>query len=296
MPEGKVPPSAVWIDGRKAESQTMLTAGVHQVVIKYDQPGRSYVVFSTKKEDEPAVRTPLAMKWFDRESVLRYSPRSEQETEQWFRFVSPPGLVGLAFPSSIRDCTVFVNGTPCKRLTDSALDYIEIPPAAQSKEASTVAIRVQNTPWGISDGAVFSEPIKLRCEKGTISLGDWSTKGVLETYSGGAWYRKTIHIDGEELDRLKAEQGRMNLDLGDVTASCEVRVNGKLAAVLTTAPWCCDITPLLTPGDNEIAVLVMNTLANHYRTIPSSYRGNPRSGLIGPVQLRKTSIAIIRWL
>jgi hypothetical protein len=33
----------------------------------------------------------------------------------------------------------------------------------------------------------------------------------------------------------------------------------------------------------------MSTLANHYQTIPSQYRGDPKAGLIGPVRLLKES-------
>jgi hypothetical protein len=66
-------------------------------------------------------------------------------------------------------------------------------------------------------------------------------------------------------------------------------VNGSLAAVLTTSPWRCDITKLVVPNENVIEILVMSTLANHYQTIPSQYRGNPKAGLIGTVQLLKES-------
>jgi len=40
-------------------------------------------------------------------------------------------------------------------------------------------------------------------------------------------------------------------------------------------------------ADNRVVieVLVFNTLANHYQTIPSRYRGDPVSGLIGPVKI-----------
>jgi hypothetical protein len=31
--------------------------------------------------------------------------------------------------------------------------------------------------------------------------------------------------------------------------------------------------------------LVFNTLANHYQTIPTRYRGSTKSGLLGPVRL-----------
>jgi hypothetical protein len=38
-------------------------------------------------------------------------------------------------------------------------------------------------------------------------------------------------------------------------------------------------------GENRIAILVCNTLANHYATVPTHYRGNPTSGLLGPVTI-----------
>jgi hypothetical protein len=144
-----------------------------------------------------------------------------------------------------------------------------------------------DVPWGFNDGGVFTEPVFLRCEKGTSLLGDWSKLGVLETYSGGIRYRKTIHFDENELKELKSENERYILELGQVIASCEVRVNGSLAAVLTSGPWQCDITKLIVPHENVIEILVMSTLANHYQTIPSQYRGDPKAGLIGPVRLRK---------
>ena len=50
-------------------------------------------------------------------------------------------------------------------------------------------------------------------------------------------------------------------------------------------PWHFDVTGLLKPGDNRLDVLVYSTLANHYQTIPSRYRGNPEAGLFGPVTL-----------
>jgi hypothetical protein len=48
-------------------------------------------------------------------------------------------------------------------------------------------------------------------------------------------------------------------------------------------PWTLDITPFVKSGANRIEVLVCNTLANHYTTVPTRYRGSTISGLIGPV-------------
>ena len=75
------------------------------------------------------------------------------------------------------------------------------------------------------------------------------------------------------------------LNLGDIVATCEVKVNGVSAGILLSSPYQLEITQLLKPGKNEIEVLVYSTLANHYQTIPTPYRGDPKAGLIGPVSL-----------
>lgn len=289
---GTVVPQAVWVDGKKVDSQIELAAGSHTVLIRYDKPGRSHVVFSTACEAEAERRTPLSMKWFDRKSVLRYRPEGLLDfEEQWFRFVSPPGLAEIALKPTGRG-TVFVNGKKIADWTknDETISRFEIPETARRSEPSVVAIRVADVPPGMLDGAVFDDPVFLRCEKGTIRPGDWSKQGVLETFSGGMWYRKAISIDATELESLKERNGRFVLDLGRVSASCEVRVNGSLAAVLTTSPWRCDITKQLKSGDNRIEILVMSTMSNHYQTIPSQYRGKPEAGLIGPVRLCKEEV------
>ena len=74
-----------------------------------------------------------------------------------------------------------------------------------------------------------------------------------------------------------------------MVATAEVIINGKKAGVRVAPPWKLDVSGLLQAGDNEIEVLVCNTLSNHYQTIPSMYRGNPTSGLFGPVKLLRVS-------
>ena len=109
-----------------------------------------------------------------------------------------------------------------------------------------------------------------------MGLGDWSELDGLACYSGGAWYRSEVEVpcaDGAALD------------LGEVAGSAEVLINGQAAGVLVAPPWRLPIGHLLKAGRNRIEVLVCNTLANHYQTIPTRYRGSPRSGLIGPVQV-----------
>lgn len=86
---------------------------------------------------------------------------------------------------------------------------------------------------------------------------------------------------------MTAEQTRAQatLNLGDVVSSAKVIVNGQSAGVRVAPPWKFDLTGLLREGENQLEILVFNTLANHYQTIPTRYRGSPRSGLLGPVTI-----------
>ena len=83
------------------------------------------------------------------------------------------------------------------------------------------------------------------------------------------------------------------LQLGGVAATAEVHVNGKLAGIKIAPPWTVDISKFIKSGENRIEILVYNTLANHYGTIPSSYRGLPISGLIGPVRLESSPLTTL---
>ncbi len=103
--------------------------------------------------------------------------------------------------------------------------------------------------------------------------------GVLNHYSGGVRYRKEVTLGSLQTGELAT------LDLGRVSATAEVFVNGKSVGVRVASPWIFDLTDAVQSGTNTIEVLVYNTLSNHYQTIPSSYRGDPVSGLLGPVRL-----------
>jgi hypothetical protein len=156
-------------------------------------------------------------------------------------------------------------------------------PSAVLPRAAVVALRVVPE-TGAGGAAVFPEPIRLQCGPGLTALGDWSKSGALECYSGGAWYRKTVSLPAELV------RGNITLDLGKVVATAEVRVNGQAAGIRVAPPWRVDISKQIRPGENRIEVLVFNTLANHYTTIPSRYRGDPTSGLLGPVTLETTPV------
>lgn len=141
-----------------------------------------------------------------------------------------------------------------------------------------VSLRIK-PPRGCYGGEAIPEPIQLDCGIGTAALGDWSQSSALECYSGGAWYCRSI-------DLTPAEFGsRVVLDLGAVVATGEVRVNGRTAGIRVAPPWKRDVTKYVKAGENCIEILVYNTLANRYLTVPAKYRGTPKSGLLGPVRL-----------
>jgi hypothetical protein len=147
-------------------------------------------------------------------------------------------------------------------------------------KASVIALRIIPETPGITGGSLIPEPVMIETDgRGVMPVGDWSTFGILNNYSGGVRY--ATHLKMDALDA----GNRAVMDLGHVAGTAEIFVNGQSAGVRVAAPWKQDVTPYLKKGDNLIEVLVYNTLANHYQTIPSRYRGNPVSGLTGPVKM-----------
>jgi len=92
-------------------------------------------------------------------------------------------------------------------------------------------------------------------------------------------YRKSFYLNPDEI------QSRLIIDLGHLVSSAELTVNGKSAGIKVSPPWNFNISNLVKSGENTIEILVYNTLANNYTSVPTRYRGKIVSGLIGPVKL-----------
>ncbi len=270
-------PASLFIGGSRVEDLQQavpLRAGINPILIRYDRAGRGYFVL---KRDGvvsgPLRRTPLSMGWFDDPSVIRFDIYAGAGPAEWFRFTAPPGLRAMTVTAR-GSVEAWADGQPMRAAGQGRFEATSPLPRAAS-----VALRVLPE-TGFCGAAVFPEPVRLECGAGITELGDWSKTGALECYSGGAWYRTTIQLTPQQAD------GQTTLDLGSVVATAEVRVNGRVAGVRVAPPWTVDITALVQPGENRIEVLVFNTLANHYLTIPTRYRGELTSGLLGPVILR----------
>ncbi|QNK57941.1 glycosyl hydrolase [Paenibacillus sp. PAMC21692] len=285
---GGMVPSRIWLNGRLIEpeaGQWPAVAGVNRLLLRYDAVGRGHVIVALPEAlSESCEPLPLAMSWYNKPGLLPYDIFPEREDPAgWYRFTAPPALEAMEVTAH-GEIKAWVDGNEWPILSatireDGATVY-RLASDSSCLESSAVAIRVVYDKSAYA-GAALPEPIRLDCGRGLLALGDWSDIDGLMCYSGGGIYRKGVNWSLPE----NPVDCRVLLDLGDVASSAEIRVNGGIAGTLTAPPWRKDISRWLRRGDNEIEIRVYNTLANHYVTIPTRYRGDLTSGLLGPVRL-----------
>ncbi len=279
---GGVLPTRVWLDGKpvRPEEIQSLASGRHRLVARYDEAGTCFIVPRVACAPTVESRRPLSSSWFDDPYRLPLDPYvSGEGLVGWYRCSVPPGtrVMRGRVLGSIR---IWVDGAEA-RIRQQGNDWsLEMPTPLTA--VGMVAMRVEQLP-GCRGAAVFPDPIEIESVRGSMACGDWAQVDGLSCYSGSAWYRRDIEL------RWVASESRVLLDLGELVASAELRINGEAAGVRVAAPWVWDITKWARIGTNAIEVLVCNTLSNHYRTIPTRYRGSDRSGLIGPVRVRYES-------
>jgi hypothetical protein len=272
-------PAEVFIDGQRVDDLSQivaLDAGRHTILLHYENGGESHVVLRRADVAKPPQEVPLAMSWFDDPGVLHYDPFVGDRPVEWFRFLSAPGTTSITVPAASREpVRAWIDGREMIDRGDGRFDAPEPVP-----HAATVALRIC-PPSGWCGGAALRDAVKVETTgEGVMAPGDWSKLGILSNYSGGVRYRTTFTLSEDEAG------GTVELGLGRVIATAEVSVNGAGAGVRVAPPWKVDLTGKAKAGENALEVLVYNTLANHYQTIPSQYRGDPESGLLGPVTLR----------
>jgi hypothetical protein len=269
-------PAAVYVNGAPVKDLAQavsLHAGANPVLVRYDRGGRGHFVIRQQDVPVPETRQPLAMRWSGDAGVIPFDVSGGRPSAEWFRFVSAPGTAAIRVPA-VGQVEAWFDGEPMTSVGSGR--FVAKKPAAA---AAVVALRVQPK-TGFSGGAVIPEPIVVETDgKGVMALGDWSQLGILTNYSGGVRYATKFTLTKPEAKE------KTELDLGRVVATAEIHVNGKKVGVRVAPPWRMDVTGYLKRGENKVEVLVYNTLANHYQTSPSPYRGKPISGLLGPVRL-----------
>jgi hypothetical protein len=293
-------PDAVYLNGKITDGKTaMLSRGINHLVVYYrnippttinrntrhpiDLRTRSAVVLFDE-DSRFIARKPVAMKWFGQKGMNTFDVYKGEQKYGYYRFIAPPGLRKI-------ECRVFgeINawlGGKALRVektskeSDEGLSEYTIYLDGNGHDDAEVCIGVKHFP-GYYYGKAFPEPVKLFCGYGTIETGDWAQKGVLNSYSGGLWYRKQIKLTREEISE------NIFLDLGDVVATAEVHINGKKAGICLKKPFRLNIKDFVNEGDNYFEILVYSTLANHYLTIPTprDYKRSYAAGLLGPVKI-----------
>jgi hypothetical protein len=271
-----ITPAAVYLNGSKVadlSSTVALKAGANPTLVRYDHAGRGHFVLRRTDVPVPEKRTELAMRWHDDPGVLPFDIHAGQVPAQWLRFITAPGTAAIRLRAR-GNAQVWIDGKPMAAGDDGRFSVPE-----PVERAAIIAVRAVPEP-GFCGAACIEEPVRVETDgSGVMPLGDWSRVGILNNYSGGVRYHTTADLPEERT------KGKIEIDLGKVVATAEVFINGRSAGVRVAPPWRLDVSGRLKPGVNRIEVLVYNTLANHYQTIPSRYRGSPESGLFGPVRL-----------
>jgi hypothetical protein len=251
-----------------------LKKGANPLLIRYDHAGRGHIVVRRSDMPVPSERQPLSMCWSNDKGVIPFDVAAGKKPAEWFRFVTAPGTNAIQV-KALGKVEAWIDGTPMKAEKDGRFTISNAP-----AKAAVVALRIQPETYGITGGGLIPEPVTVETNgKGEMPLGDWSAFGILNNYSGGVCYATDIQLDAS------TDNNRLFIDLGNVAGTAEVMINGRKAGVKVAPPWKLDITPFLSKDKNHIEVLVYNTLANHYQTIPSRFRGNSVSGLMGPVKI-----------
>ena len=281
---GDVKPSILFVNNLKTDinsKSVSLKKGSNPILMVYDKACETYLVVRNPGIARP-LKQAISMCWYEDYGILPFDCSVKGNSSGLFAFESAPGLVSFSF-SAYGKVTTWIDGVKAEtvggqKMQDGLTSYT-VSLKDKKQASSQVVLRIEYLP-GYGNAAAIPKYFTELCVVGSITLGDWSQIDGLKSYSGGAWYRKTFNLDPADLEN------DLEIDLGDLVSSAELFINGKSAGIRLSPPWTYNITKLTWQGENQIEVLLYNTLANNYTTIPTRYRGEIRSGLIGPVKLQ----------
>jgi hypothetical protein len=109
-------------------------------------------------------------------------------------------------------------------------------------------------PWTVSFDPKWGGP-----EKATFAtLQDWTQRPEdgIRYYSGTAVYRTQFNLPPTAIGQ------RLYLDLGTVKNVARLTLNGRDVGVIWTAPWHVEVTQVVRPGFNDLAIEVANLWPN----------------------------------
>jgi len=164
--------------------------------------------------------------------------------------------------------------------------HLPPPPSIQLNELKQMNIGANG--WTLEAAGNSEKGVGVQIHLNMPNLADWLTVPELRTFSGKATYTAHFSISSDDLRNAN----KIVLNLGEVKDEAEVSVNRADAGQLVVHPFSVDIRRFLHPGENEVAITVVNSLTNYVSAvqIPESPLGTSRfppvsSGLLGPVTL-----------
>lgn len=273
---GSMAPEYLFVDGERIQNlngKIKLEQGIHSLVACYSQAGRTHLLLTRGPVGKQEY--PLSMSWYGQPEILPVDcmMKEQKDMYEWFWFEAPPALEKLEICTK-GETRVWIGEIEAIR-KDTGMDDVKVFCAAQIPEkCCRVFIRISN-PGMRHLGACFLDVVRLHCGEGKMNAGDWGQIDGLRFYSGKAVYTQYVEI-GE-----KARDKKVMLEVDGISASAKVMVNDCCVGTRVSAPWIFDLTPGIKQGKNKISVCVSNTLANHYRSIPSRYSGDAPSGILG---------------
>ena len=274
---GDIKPVRLYVNGQEVTDRdsVILHAGENRIVAGYLECGRTHLVFVRKDAEEQ--KEPLAMRWYHMKGLLTFSPYTseQEEAEGPYRFMAPPSLEKLRFHVHGQVEKVTVDGKEADLKQEG--DEVTVFCVGLAEECAEVKIYL-HPENGFAGGMVFDDIPEIVCGTGWIGAKDLSQIDALKYYSGGMSYAAEFTME-------KKPEKRAWIEMEDLVSCVEVYVNGILAGTCVAPPWRVRVDGLLEEGKNQIEIRVYNTLANHYEYLPTRYKGDLRSGLLGEVRL-----------
>lgn len=257
MESGSVPPEKIWIDHQPAAlGSVTLDAGRHVVLLKYPHAVRTHFLLMKERQVDFLQEMPLAMRWYGNLNVVPYIPQPWNAGKACqLRLIAPPGTRAIVLPGDF----------PAEVLSEGRAwraDGRTLVPETPLDESEQIVLRVPGEK-AILGAALLSEPIRFLCGRGVMDVDAPIETQGLKHYSGGVRYIKTVRVD--ELSRP------VLLRFNALDCSARIWINGCEAGVLVAPPYETEITRHLRVGENQIEVLIHNTLRNHMRTIPTNF-------------------------
>jgi len=168
-----------------------------------------------------------------------------------------------------------VDGAPISATNNRYL----LPPAARQAQLTLTA------PHGGAGAALLQAPLAYQWGDGVAILPASFADLGLGDFAGAVTFTRTLDVNHI--------YGQWVLDLGVVRGTAEVWVNGESVGVRIWSPYQFDISSKLVIGQNQIAILVTNTLAPYLAGhSPTHYTPAHQevSGIFGPMVLNQYQV------